>query len=241
MMGQTGARQSAGRTGMSPASTRRQLDSVLAGLVGGARLRQTRLDMAGLEHALTLWLIDPEGMDAPLSELETDAVFESPPYWSFCWGSGLALARHILANPTIVRDKTVVDFGAGSGVVGIAAALSGAESVIACDIDADARKAVALNAALNGVSVVCVETLDALVQRVDILFAADVLYDATNLGLLLPFRAVANRVVIADSRMPNFQEPEFARFAEIEAVTVPDLGEPENVGIVRFYTADGVD
>ena len=74
-----------------------------------------------------------------------------PPYWAFAWAGGQALARHVLDHPEMVCGKTVLDFGAGSGLVAIAAAKAGASSVTAAEIDGFAAAAIALNAALNEV------------------------------------------------------------------------------------------
>jgi predicted nicotinamide N-methyase len=82
----------------------------------------------------------------------TDGEFDTP-YWAYEWGGGLALARHVLDRPQTVAGRAVVDLGAGSGIVGIAAAKSGAESVIAADVDRYAIAAIELNAAVNGVSI----------------------------------------------------------------------------------------
>ena len=49
-----------------------------------------------------------------------------PPFWAFAWAGGQALARYIVDNPEIVRGKTVLDFGSGSGIAAIAAAKMGA-------------------------------------------------------------------------------------------------------------------
>jgi predicted nicotinamide N-methyase len=75
-----------------------------------------------------------------------------PPSWAFAWAGGQALARHILDHPDLVRDRGVLDFGAGSGLVAIAAALSGAR-VTAAEIDPFAAAAITLNATLNAVEV----------------------------------------------------------------------------------------
>src|SRR5262245_33181986 len=53
------------------------------------------------------------------------------PYWAFAWAGGLALARHLLDNPSLVVGRRVLDFAAGSGVIGIAAAKAGAAEVTA--------------------------------------------------------------------------------------------------------------
>jgi predicted nicotinamide N-methyase len=75
------------------------------------------------------------------------------PYWAYHWGGGLALARHLLNHPEVVGGRRVLDLGAGSGIVGIAAAKAGAKSVIAADVDPYAIAATGLNAAANGVTV----------------------------------------------------------------------------------------
>ncbi len=76
-----------------------------------------------------------------------------PPYWAFAWPGGQALARHLLDNPGMVAGKRVLDFAAGCGIAGIAAARAGAARVTASDLDAFARAAIRLNAGLNGVAV----------------------------------------------------------------------------------------
>src|SRR5688500_15703494 len=45
-----------------------------------------------------------------------------PPFWSFAWPGGVALARHLLDHPGLVAGRSVMDLGAGSGIAGIAAA-----------------------------------------------------------------------------------------------------------------------
>ena len=77
-----------------------------------------------------------------------------PPYWAFAWAGGQALARHVLDHPELVRGRDVLDFGAGSGLLALAAASAGARSVLAADIDPVAAAAIALNAALNRLSVI---------------------------------------------------------------------------------------
>lgn len=84
-------------------------------------------------------------------ELEAEGV--PPPYWAFAWAGGQALSRYVLDNADVVRGKAVLDFGSGSGLVGIAAAKAGAASVLSADIDAFAGAAIRLNAEANDASV----------------------------------------------------------------------------------------
>ena len=95
-----------------------------------------------------------------LGRLLAELGGELSPYWAHVWAGGLALARHVEAVPQTVRDRTVIDYGSGSGLVAIAAAKAGARTVIACDIDPLALEAGSINAALNGVEI---ETL--LIER----------------------------------------------------------------------------
>jgi predicted nicotinamide N-methyase len=84
-----------------------------------------------------------------------------PPYWAFAWAGGQALARHVLDHPDLVRGKSVLDFGAGAGLLALAAAKSGAVEVVAAEIDPFAGTAIRLNAALNGLGV-AVESADVI-------------------------------------------------------------------------------
>jgi len=114
------------------------------------------------------------------TEDELATIGLPPPFWAFAWAGGQALARHLLDDPAIVRGKCVLDFASGSGLVAIAAAKSGAACVEACDIDAFAAEAIALNAAANGVAVMV--RLGDLVGRDegwDVVCAGDVCYEKT--------------------------------------------------------------
>ena len=63
-------------------------------------------------------------------------------------------------------DKDVIDVGTGSGILGVAAILSGAKSAYMCDIDSVAVKAAEENAKLNGVKdIVDIELADLLTKQ----------------------------------------------------------------------------
>lgn len=190
-------------------------------------------------HRIALYLFDPAALEGPLSHDKAQAVVAEPAYWSFCWASGQVLAQWILDHPRWVAGKRVLDFGSGSGIVAIAASLAGAREAIACDMDPAALEAARANAALNGVEISLCDNWDNRPDGLDLITAADVLYDPDNRPLLGAFRAAASQVLLADSRMKVLGDPAFARQTAIEARTWPDLHEFEEFNRVRIYLAGG--
>nr|MBF0681238.1 methyltransferase [Pseudomonas sp.] len=209
------------------------LEGALGELLGDARLCIETLP----ETDLKLWLIDPANMDRAFSPEETRRILEEPPYWSFCWASGLVLARWLAEHPEWVRGKRVLDFGAGSGVAAIAAAKAGAMEVVACDLDPLALQACRANAALNGVTLGYSEDFFAEADRYDLIIVADVLYDRANLPLLDQFLSRGREVLVADSRVRDFQHPLYERLDILDACTWPDLAEPAEFRRVSLYHA----
>ncbi|WP_313103409.1 class I SAM-dependent methyltransferase [Stutzerimonas nitrititolerans] len=209
------------------------LEGALGELLGDARLCITTLPGTDLR----LWLINPTNMDRAFSPEETRRILEEPPYWSFCWASGLVLARWLAEHPEWVRGKRVLDFGAGSGVAAIAAARAGAAEVVACDLDPLALQACRANAALNGVTLGYSEDFFAEADRFDLIIVADVLYDRANLPLLDQFLSRGHEVLVADSRVRDFQHPLYERLDILDACTWPDLAEPAEFRRVSLYHA----
>jgi len=142
-----------------------------------------------------LWLATQTTLDA--SEME-------PPFWAFAWSGGQALARYVLDEPATVRGMRVLDFATGSGIVGIAAHLAGAESVKASDIDPLACTAARLNAELAGVSleIASSDLVDSELVGVDVVLAGDVFYDRAASQRFHPwFQALTRagkRVLVGD-------------------------------------------
>jgi predicted nicotinamide N-methyase len=107
----------------------------------------------------------------------------SPPFWGVPWPGGQALARYLLDHPALVAGRRVVDFGAGSGLVAIAAAKAGAATVVACETDPLGRAAIGLNAAANGVPrPACVDDIGAVMPAFEVVLAGDVWYDREFAG-----------------------------------------------------------
>jgi len=102
-----------------------------------------------------------------------------PPFWAFAWVGGQALARYLLDHPAQVAGRSVLDFGAGSGIVAIAAAKAGAASVLAAEIDHFAAAAIDANAALNDVAIAVktMDLLDTIDPRWEVVTAGDVCYE----------------------------------------------------------------
>ncbi len=205
----------------------------LRALLGDARLAATRLPQTDLR----LWLLDAENMDRAFDAEETRRILDAPPYWCFCWASGLALARWLAERPERVRGQRVLDFGAGSGVAGIAAAQAGAAEVVACDLDPQALAACRANAALNGVELGYSADFFAEAERFDLILAADVLYARANLPLLDAFLSRGREALVADSRVRDFRHPRYRRLAVLDACTWPDLAEPDEFRRVSLYHA----
>jgi predicted nicotinamide N-methyase len=170
---------------------------------------------------LRLWLLH-EGVDlnARVSELFQTV---SAPYWAFCWGAGQALARYLLDNPELVRGKRVIDFGAGSGVAGIAAMLSGAAHVTAVDIDPTALRIAECNAEENGVELAVSTEVP---ERWDVLLASDVLYETGNEHWLQTAAASGREVLLSDPLRHGTPRAGLVVIAEYAVRTLPDVDYP---------------
>ena len=106
------------------------------------------------------------------------------PFWAFAWAGGQALARYILDNPQLVRDKSVLDIGAGSGLVGLSAIVSRASQVDFKEIGVFASEAIPLNLISNQLDQNFQIILEHLPEftpgnqnRWDIILAGDVFYE----------------------------------------------------------------
>ncbi len=200
---------------------------------------------AGLEECalpatpgIRLLLLESAYPQEALSPEAVRRVMDNPLYWCFCWASGQVLASFLLQQPQWVQGKRVLDFGCGSGVVAIAAAQAGAARVVACDIDPLALAATRLNARRSGVSLELAGDFCAVSGEIDLIIVADVLYDRANLGWLQRFVERAPKVLIADSRVKDFNHPPYRQIGRYSSCTLPDLDESAEFRDVRLYLAD---
>ncbi len=213
----------------------RELTGYLEASLPGARIESQPLPMI---PALELFLLNH---DYPQSELSREAIkklMDDPLYWVFCWASGQVLASFLFEHPEWVRAKRVLDFGCGSGVAGIAAAMAGAREVIACDTDPLALKAAQYNMQHNKVDLELTSDFFSIAGEIDLIIVADVLYDSANIAWLQRFVQRAKRVLIADSRVRDFDYPPYRLIDRREACTVPDLDESAEFRDVRIFMAD---
>lgn len=214
-----------------------ELNKAISERIPDANLKLTVLPQC---PAISLWLLDADYPQWKLTNDQASHIMANPPFWSFCWASGQVLAAYLLNNPELVKGKTLADFGAGSGVVSIAALLAGAKSVVACDSDPVARLACEANAQINGVELATVESLEATPEA-NIVTVADVFYDRENLPLLRDMRNKFDTLMVADSRLKQqeLQQSPLAMFTlmdSFQSYTVPDLAESSEFNSVNLYT-----
>jgi predicted nicotinamide N-methyase len=176
-----------------------------------------------------------------MTEAELEATGLPPPYWAFAWAGGQALARFLLDHPDIIAGKSVLDFGAGSGLGAIAAAKACAASVLAADIDALARAAIALNAEANGVSVVITgEDLIGQSYAAEVLLIGDMCYEqplSRRIEAWLRAEAGAGRsVILGDPGRTYFPKSGLEKLAGYAVKTSRDLEDADvrNTGVYRL-------
>ncbi|WP_029074910.1 class I SAM-dependent methyltransferase [Kaistia adipata] len=150
---------------------------------------QTRLSPVAFVPEIRLHQADEATALWHLTEATLDREDLPPPFWAFAWAGGQGLARYILDHPETVRERRVLDFASGSGLVAIAAAQAGARHVAAVDIDPFAVAAIALNAAANGAAIEAqrADRIGDDLADVDVLLAGDVFYDRGFAVRLLPW------------------------------------------------------
>ena len=155
--------------------------------------------------------------------LAKNGLEDAAPYWAYAWAGGAALALYLRDNPDVVRGRSVLDLGAGSGLVGIAAAKAGAAKVWAAEADPLGRVALMLNAEANGAALELCSADD--LPKADIVLAGDVFYDAGVAAHMLPLlqglAGAGSRVLVGD---PFRRDLPQAALALLASYSVPDMG-----------------
>lgn len=169
------------------------------------------------------------------TEEELGAMGLPPPFWAFAWAGGQALSRYVLDNASLVAGRTVLDFAAGSGIVGIAAAKAGAGAVLCADIDPFAGAAIRLNARVNGAEVsVASEDVVGRDEGWDVILAGDICYERDLadrvFAWLQALRARGAEVLIGDPGRTYLPKDRLEQLAEYH---VPVTRELEDMEIKR--------
>ena len=180
------------------------------------------------------------------TEAELDRIGLPAPFWAFAWAGGQALARYLLDHRNAVAGRRVLDLGAGSGLAGIAAALAGGAPVIACDIDAFAEQAIALNSEANGVyvEVLARDPLDDPAPadaRYDLIVTGDLFYEretaARTLAFLRRHAASGTKILIGDPGRAYLPRQELRRACEYRIAVTREL-EDTDVRRVAVWTLE---
>lgn len=130
-------------------------------------------------EAEVVWLPEKTSFEA-FRTAAANWLARPTPYWAISWPGGQALARYLLDHPDLSKERHVVDLGCGNGLVAIAAALCGARSVLAVDLDPDALLATDIAAERMGLRV---DTQMSPMSEINpkpgaVICAADMWYDA---------------------------------------------------------------
>lgn len=167
------------------------------------------------------------------TEEELEEMNLPPPYWAFAWAGGQALARYLLDNPQLCYGKRVLDLGTGSGLTAIAAAMSGAHTVVAADIDKLALCAAALNAVQNRIQLEVVgdDLLSNPPPPADVLLVGDLFYERALADRVIAFMELAKaqgaRVLIGDPQRSYFPQSRLSALAEYRVPVTRDLEDAE--------------
>ncbi|CAN5367011.1 methyltransferase [soil metagenome] len=160
------------------------------------------------------------------------------PYWAYVWGGGLALTAHLYAHPETVAGGRVLDLGAGSGLVAIAAVRAGAAKVWASEVDPHGRIVLPLNASANGAKITLLDgdLLDEGPPPVGVILVGDLFYapDLSRRVTAFLDRAVAKgvEVLVGDPGRADLPRDHLQTVAEYP---VTDFGGSPAAGIVARF------
>jgi predicted nicotinamide N-methyase len=163
------------------------------------------------------------------TEEELEQMGVPPPYWAFAWAGGQALARYVLDNPALVAGKRVLDFGAGSGLVALAAAKAGAAFVLAADIDPFAVAAIHANAAANDLRVAATqEDVIGSGTPYDVILVGDMCYERPLAERLMAWlQSVPSDVLLGDPGRSYFPKAGLEKLATYKVATTRELEDRE--------------
>ena len=177
------------------------------------------------------------------TEEELAKIGVPPPYWAFAWAGGQALARYLLDHADIVAAKRVLDFGAGSGLVALAAAKAGALHVTAADIDPFALAAIRRNAEINNVNVETTARDPIGASDIfDVILVGDMCYERPLAERLLAWLKESHAaILLGDPGRSYFPKTGLARLATYSVPTTRELEDREirETGVWRLEPEQG--
>lgn len=174
---------------------------------------------------------------------------DADPSWAIVWPTAVALANYLLQKQNLVQNKSVVELGAGLGVVGlVAAAGCGATSVTLTDREPWALQCAMATAATHpdwqhNVAAALLDwttvhdNVPQLAQSADVIVASDVLYDGDTIqALAAACRALAKPagavLLLADPQTERFtgardtlQQALDAKSMQIVSLPIPMAGD----------------
>jgi predicted nicotinamide N-methyase len=138
------------------------------------------------QHELTILAV--RDTNKLLEEIKVDDFNEDErlPYWAEIWPSSIALAEYLWLKD--IKDNKILELGCGVGLVGIAAALCGAD-VLMTDYEEDALRFAKQNVKKNlnqdkSNGKIIVASLDwrtpKLSEKYDFIIGSDLLYEKRN-------------------------------------------------------------
>ena len=204
-------------------------------------LEHTRLLPVPHVQEISIHVADEATVVWQKTEEELGEIGLPPPFWAFAWAGGQGLARYVLDHPDLVRGKRVLDFAAGSGLVGIAAMKAGASHVTSNDIDDYAHAAMMVNAQANDVAlVIFITDLIGQDHGWDVVLAGDIFYDQAIAERLVGwFDALHARgadIILGDPGRAYLPKTGLKCLATFAVPVTRDLEDAEikNVGIYRL-------
>ncbi|MGC9664949.1 class I SAM-dependent methyltransferase [Planosporangium sp. 12N6] len=209
-------------------------DPATAGAAGFDRLRLA--DVPFVPEVRLHLAVDPIVWEARLQAETGTAV--APPFWASAWAGGQAVARYVLDHPDVVTGRRVLDLASGGGIVAISAALAGAASVTANDIDPYALAALTLNARANGVVVHGYrgDLLAGDADGADVVLAGDVFYSRPLADRVMAFiERVAARGALVLVGDPGRAYLPHHRLEIVASYPVSRIGPPEDAEITRVH------
>lgn len=128
--------------------------------------------------------------------------------WPYLWECGVALARWVLDNPNVVKDKLVYDIGTGQGTVAIAAKKAGAKISIGLDCCVYSEFSLSVNSDRNKVITASYtkDLFQAKIAEQSVIFASDVIYGQQTSDAILDYFVELGKtstVVFAQSGRTN--------------------------------------